>query len=82
MDQFMDPETDNKFQFLDGRSETDIMAQFLDPETDIMCKGNYILYFRLAQAKPQLQLSLAWAEPYFQFQFTFLCIAIFVHYCR
>ena len=55
MDQFLDPETDIKHQFLaqetdkncqclDGRPETDVMDQFLDPETDIMGEGNYILH--------------------------------------
>ena len=37
MDQFLDPETDKNYQFLDKNlldPDTDIMDQFLDPETD------------------------------------------------
>ena len=56
MDQFLDPETDIKHQFLDqktykqcqfldGRPETDVMEQFLDPETDVLwVRGTISIY--------------------------------------
>ena len=47
MDQFLDPETDKNYQFLNKNlldQETDIKCQFLadHPETDIMGERTYI----------------------------------------
>ena len=40
--QFLDPESHIKFQFLVDHPETDIKNQFLHPETDITVKRTYI----------------------------------------